>query len=209
MHSQQAARPTTPGVVASVLAKMLSLPQHTPLCACAGKERGHGTELMHCPKCGQTLKPGKHHVGCVVGKSALRTSSKKKVGGGHLGFTTKSWWNLFLGTHPQLLQWCCVYCVHVCLQGGGVDGNTAGGGGDGGPPEKKKKAKKSKQNEGQPEGQLLMLEGAHQGTQSYQHDGLAPPPLPGQNGWGGYSMPPLQQDNGLPFLPMPSWPPPT
>lgn len=35
---------------------------------------------MHCPKCGQTLKPGKHHVGCVAGKAGPKPGSKKKVG---------------------------------------------------------------------------------------------------------------------------------
>ncbi|KAF5841093.1 hypothetical protein DUNSADRAFT_14492 [Dunaliella salina] len=48
----------------------------------SGKERGHGTELMHCPKCGNTLKPGKHHVGCIAGKGAPRLVSKRK-GSGH------------------------------------------------------------------------------------------------------------------------------
>lgn len=43
----------------------------------SGKERGHGTELTHCPKCGKSLKPGKHHVGCSAGKSAPRQASKR------------------------------------------------------------------------------------------------------------------------------------
>lgn len=30
----------------------------------SGKERGHGQELGHCPRCQKTLVPGKHHVGC-------------------------------------------------------------------------------------------------------------------------------------------------
>lgn len=28
----------------------------------SGKERGHGMELSHCPKCNEALKPGKHHI---------------------------------------------------------------------------------------------------------------------------------------------------
>ena len=43
----------------------------------SGKERGHGTELTHCPKCGKALKPGKHHVGCSAGKTAPRQASKR------------------------------------------------------------------------------------------------------------------------------------
>lgn len=43
----------------------------------SGKERGHGTELTHCPKCGKTLKPGKHHVGCSGGKTAPRQANKR------------------------------------------------------------------------------------------------------------------------------------
>ncbi|KAG2485423.1 hypothetical protein HYH03_015805 [Edaphochlamys debaryana] len=43
----------------------------------SGKERGHGTELTHCPKCGKTLKPGKHHVGCSGGKTAPRQVNKR------------------------------------------------------------------------------------------------------------------------------------
>ncbi|PNH08514.1 hypothetical protein TSOC_004914 [Tetrabaena socialis] len=43
----------------------------------SGKERGHGTELTHCPKCGKTLKPGKHHVGCSGGKAAARQTNKR------------------------------------------------------------------------------------------------------------------------------------
>lgn len=43
----------------------------------SGKERGHGTELTHCPKCGKQLKPGKHHVGCSAGKTAPRQANKR------------------------------------------------------------------------------------------------------------------------------------
>lgn len=43
----------------------------------SGKERGHGTELMQCPKCGKSLKPGKHHVGCSAGRSAPRQATKR------------------------------------------------------------------------------------------------------------------------------------
>jgi hypothetical protein len=43
----------------------------------SGKERGHGTELTHCPKCGKALKPGKHHVGCSAGKTAPRQATKR------------------------------------------------------------------------------------------------------------------------------------
>lgn len=44
----------------------------------SGKERGHGTELKFCPKCGKELKPGKHHVGCAGGKSAPRQAAKRR-----------------------------------------------------------------------------------------------------------------------------------
>lgn len=44
----------------------------------SGKERGHGTELKYCPKCGKELKPGKHHVGCTAGKSAPRQAAKRQ-----------------------------------------------------------------------------------------------------------------------------------
>ena len=44
----------------------------------SGKERGHGTELKFCPKCGKELKPGKHHVGCAAGKSAPRQAAKRR-----------------------------------------------------------------------------------------------------------------------------------
>lgn len=44
----------------------------------SGKERGHGTELKFCPKCGKELKPGKHHVGCSAGKSAPRQAAKRR-----------------------------------------------------------------------------------------------------------------------------------
>lgn len=43
----------------------------------SGKERGHGTELQLCPKCGKDLKPGKHHVGCSAGRSAPRQAAKR------------------------------------------------------------------------------------------------------------------------------------
>ncbi|GIL56533.1 hypothetical protein Vafri_11884 [Volvox africanus] len=43
----------------------------------SGKERGHGTELTHCPKCGKTLKPGKHHVGCSGSKTSARQTNKR------------------------------------------------------------------------------------------------------------------------------------
>lgn len=43
----------------------------------SGKERGHGTELTHCPKCGKNLKPGKHHVGCSAGKTAPRQATRR------------------------------------------------------------------------------------------------------------------------------------
>lgn len=44
----------------------------------SGKERGHGTELTFCPKCGKDLMPGKHHVGCSAGKSAPRQAAKRQ-----------------------------------------------------------------------------------------------------------------------------------
>jgi hypothetical protein len=45
----------------------------------SGKERGHGTELSHCPKCGKGLKPGKHHVGCSGGKAGARQSKRSRL----------------------------------------------------------------------------------------------------------------------------------
>lgn len=44
----------------------------------SGRERGHGTELQYCPKCGKDLKPGKHHVGCTAGKTAPRQAAKRR-----------------------------------------------------------------------------------------------------------------------------------
>ncbi|KAK9824296.1 hypothetical protein WJX72_009227 [[Myrmecia] bisecta] len=43
----------------------------------SGRERGHGGELDHCPKCGQELLVGKHHVGCVSGRAAPRQAAKR------------------------------------------------------------------------------------------------------------------------------------
>lgn len=43
----------------------------------SGKERGHGTELQFCPKCGKELKPGKHHVGCFAGRVGSRQAVKR------------------------------------------------------------------------------------------------------------------------------------
>ena len=43
----------------------------------SGKERGHGTELQFCPKCGKELKPGKHHVGCFAGRAGIRQPAKR------------------------------------------------------------------------------------------------------------------------------------
>lgn len=43
----------------------------------SGKERGHGTELQFCPKCGKELKPGKHHVGCFAGRAGPRQPVKR------------------------------------------------------------------------------------------------------------------------------------
>ncbi|GLC46524.1 hypothetical protein PLESTM_001885400 [Pleodorina starrii] len=48
----------------------------------SGKERGHGTELTHCPKCGKTLKPGKHHVGCSGSKASARQNNKRSRAAG-------------------------------------------------------------------------------------------------------------------------------
>ena len=55
----------------------------------SGKERGHGTELKYCPKCGKELKPGKHHVGCSAGKSAPRQAAKRQR---QISSTTESEW---------------------------------------------------------------------------------------------------------------------
>lgn len=43
----------------------------------SGKERGHGTELQFCPKCGKELKPGKHHVGCFAGRAGPKPLTKR------------------------------------------------------------------------------------------------------------------------------------
>ena len=55
----------------------------------SGKERGHGTELKFCPKCGKELKPGKHHVGCSAGTSAPRQAAKRQR---QMSSTTESDW---------------------------------------------------------------------------------------------------------------------
>ena len=41
----------------------------------SGKERGHGQELAHCPKCSEALKPGKHHIRC---SGAVKSASRKR-----------------------------------------------------------------------------------------------------------------------------------
>jgi hypothetical protein len=51
----------------------------------SGRERGHGTELTHCPKCGKGLKPGKHHVGCAAGRTAPRQATKRSRSVSELG----------------------------------------------------------------------------------------------------------------------------
>ncbi|GFR44963.1 hypothetical protein Agub_g6273 [Astrephomene gubernaculifera] len=45
----------------------------------SGKERGHGTELTHCPKCNKSLKPGKHQFTCrcSVGCSGSKTTARQ------------------------------------------------------------------------------------------------------------------------------------
>lgn len=43
----------------------------------SGRERGHGEELKHCPRCQAPLLPGKHHVGCARGKCAPRQAAKR------------------------------------------------------------------------------------------------------------------------------------
>ena len=45
----------------------------------SGKERGHGTELKLCPKCGEELKPGKHHVGCAVSRGGGGERGGKRI----------------------------------------------------------------------------------------------------------------------------------
>jgi len=44
----------------------------------SGKERGHGSELEQCPKCGAELKPGRHHVGCAAGKQAAAQHERRR-----------------------------------------------------------------------------------------------------------------------------------
>ncbi|GAB4816628.1 hypothetical protein N2152v2_003674 [Parachlorella kessleri] len=44
----------------------------------SGMERGHGTELKWCPKCGKSLMPGQHHVGCSAGHAAPRQAAKRQ-----------------------------------------------------------------------------------------------------------------------------------
>lgn len=58
---------------------MLNHPRAPPDIRGSGKERGHGTELTHCPKCGKGLKPGKHHVGCSGGKAGARQNKRTKA----------------------------------------------------------------------------------------------------------------------------------
>lgn len=80
----------------------------------SGKERGHGTELQFCPKCGKDLRPGKHHVGCSAGKSAPRQAAKRQrqvrrpgraVQGGDVpaqsGGPRSTWLRLF-GAHEKV-----------------------------------------------------------------------------------------------------------
>ena len=43
----------------------------------SGRERGHGCELRHCPKCGTGLEAGRHHVGCAAGPVAPRQAAKR------------------------------------------------------------------------------------------------------------------------------------
>ncbi|GBF99628.1 hypothetical protein Rsub_12307 [Raphidocelis subcapitata] len=44
----------------------------------SGRERGHGTELAQCPRCGKQLKPGKHHGGVSdkAAKAAAAAASR-------------------------------------------------------------------------------------------------------------------------------------
>jgi hypothetical protein len=43
----------------------------------SGRERGHGRELTHCPKCAAPLEAGRHHVGCSAGPVAPRQAAKR------------------------------------------------------------------------------------------------------------------------------------
>eukprot|EP00210_Caulerpa_lentillifera_P000553 g534.t1 len=60
----------------------------------SGKERGHGTELAFCPKCGAELKPGRHHVSCAANRSPSsqkprrRTLHAKKRNEDHISMNT-------------------------------------------------------------------------------------------------------------------------
>ena len=43
----------------------------------SGRERGHGEELKHCPRCQASLQAGRHHVGCSKGPVAPRQAAKR------------------------------------------------------------------------------------------------------------------------------------
>lgn len=43
----------------------------------SGRERGHGEELKHCPRCQASLQAGRHHVGCSKGPVAPRQAMKR------------------------------------------------------------------------------------------------------------------------------------
>lgn len=43
----------------------------------SGVERGHGTELSHCPKCGTEFQEGRHHVNCSAGRTAGPPNPKR------------------------------------------------------------------------------------------------------------------------------------
>lgn len=74
----------------------------------SGRERGHGKELSHCPKCHEALQPGKHHIGCAAGRSAPRQAAKrlKTVG---VGKSCTGMWEMLLALSGRSLMVQSVY----------------------------------------------------------------------------------------------------
>jgi len=45
----------------------------------SGRERGHGEELKHCPRCQAPLLPGRHHIRCGSGKLCAPRQAAKRM----------------------------------------------------------------------------------------------------------------------------------
>ncbi|KAF8072486.1 CIAO1 [Scenedesmus sp. PABB004] len=94
----------------------------------SGKERGHGTELTHCPKCGKGLKPGKHHVGCAGGKSAPRAAKRsRQLAAANAALMAPE----TLGHHDPAAMYAAGMMLPPGYGGGAVPGALPGGNGYG------------------------------------------------------------------------------